>query len=120
MSVSQFTPPVSTGISISLAAKKKAVAERMLEIDYFTGRKLEAIRKMRGLTQSELGTMIGVTFQTICKYEGGNIRINSSRLYLLAEALETPIWMFYDLGHQAELPAGANDSDTTNQNSLRA
>lgn len=57
-------------------------------LDVEIGARVRHIRKMRGLSQSDLGHAIGVTFQQIQKYERGSNRISSSALILIARALE--------------------------------
>ena len=58
-------------------------------------KRVRALRLRRGLSQSELGTALGVTFQQVQKYERGTNRISASRLYRIAEALDAPIPFFY-------------------------
>ena len=50
------------------------------------GRKIEKIRNLRGLSQSELGKLIGVTKQAISKMEHAE-KIDDEKLKLIAEAL---------------------------------
>ena len=58
------------------------------------GRRI-ALRLERGNSQTELGNLIGVTFQQIQKYERGVNRIAAGRLHRLAETLKAPITFFY-------------------------
>jgi transcriptional regulator with XRE-family HTH domain len=53
-------------------------------------------RNMLGLSQSELGEAIGLTFQQVQKYECGANRISASRLLEIAQVLGVPIAFFYD------------------------
>jgi len=50
------------------------------ETDRAVGRRLRTLRLARGLSQSEFGTHLGVTYQQIQKYEAGTNRIAASRL----------------------------------------
>ena len=59
--------------------------------DRTVGLRIVALRKAMGLSQTELGTAVGVTFQQIQKYENGTNRVSSSRLQALAQALEVPV-----------------------------
>ena len=52
------------------------------------GKRIRALRLERGLSQTELGNLLGVTFQQIQKYENGSNRISVHRLRLTARALE--------------------------------
>jgi transcriptional regulator with XRE-family HTH domain len=58
-------------------------------------RRVRALRLRRGLSQSELGSALGVTFQQVQKYEKGTNRISAGRLYRIAEALDAPIPFFF-------------------------
>ena len=55
------------------------------------GKRLAALRKERGLTQSQLGKMVEVTQQVIAEYERGFHNIPVYRLVMLADALEVPV-----------------------------
>lgn len=57
------------------------------ELDRAIGARVRHVRKLRGMTQTELGESLGVTFQQIQKYERGTNRISTSALILLAQAL---------------------------------
>jgi transcriptional regulator with XRE-family HTH domain len=58
-------------------------------------RRVRALRLQRGLSQGELGSALGVTFQQVQKYEKGANRISAGRLYRIAEVLDAPIPFFY-------------------------
>jgi transcriptional regulator with XRE-family HTH domain len=57
------------------------------EVDVALGRRLRSLRVRRGLSQTALGELLGVSFQQIQKYERGTHRIRVSQLRRLAEAL---------------------------------
>ena len=65
-------------------------------IDVHVGARLRQRRTLLGMTQTNLGDAIGVTFQQMQKYERGTNRISSSRLYALARVLDVPIAYFFD------------------------
>lgn len=54
-------------------------------VDQYVAQRICAKRKAMGLTQSELGAKLGVTFQQMQKYEAGTNRITAGRLYRLCE-----------------------------------
>jgi transcriptional regulator with XRE-family HTH domain len=54
------------------------------DIDIEVGRLVRVERISRGLSQTELGNQIGVTFQQIQKYESGANRISMGRLTRIA------------------------------------
>lgn len=57
--------------------------------DIEVGRLLRVARKRAKLSQSELGDMVGITYQQIQKYENGTDRIAVSRLLQMARGLGT-------------------------------
>src|SRR4051794_14986802 len=71
--------------------KRRATPE-----DVAIGQKLRALRLDRGMSQSDLSGLIGVTFQQLQKYEKGVNRISAGRLMQIAAALGVPVTAFYD------------------------
>ncbi|MDR1494821.1 MAG: helix-turn-helix transcriptional regulator [Rickettsiales bacterium] len=65
-------------------------------IDKRIGSKLKARRNYLGITQSSLGSMLGVTFQQVQKYEKGINRISISKLKELSKILRVPVEHFLD------------------------
>lgn len=65
------------------------------DVDRIVGLRLGLARKLRGLTQTSLGDLVGVQFQQIQKYESGGNRIPASRLYKIAKTLQLPITYFF-------------------------
>jgi transcriptional regulator with XRE-family HTH domain len=59
------------------------------------GRRLRRRRRLMGLTQGELGTLCGVSFQQVQKYECGATRLSVAMLWSLACALEVDIGYFF-------------------------
>ncbi len=66
------------------------------EKDAHIGRRLLQARVSKGLSQDDLGSMVGVSFQQIQKYEKGLNRIGSGRLWDLSVALSVPIAYFFE------------------------
>jgi transcriptional regulator with XRE-family HTH domain len=60
-------------------------------LDLEIARRLKATRITQGMTQTELGQAIGVTFQQVQKYERGSNRVSASTLMKCAVALDTSI-----------------------------
>jgi transcriptional regulator with XRE-family HTH domain len=58
-------------------------------------KRVRALRLQRGLSQTELGEVLGGTFQQVQKYERGTNRISAGRLYRIADVLEVPVGFFY-------------------------
>ena len=64
-------------------------------VDRHVGGKLATFRKARGLSQSDLGGRLGLSFQQVQKYEAGANRISSSRLWAAASALGVQVGDFF-------------------------
>ena len=58
------------------------------DVDCTVGLRIATLRKAKGLSQTELGQHVGVTFQQIQKYEKGANRVSSGRLQQIAQFLE--------------------------------
>lgn len=82
-----------------MATPKSATA-----MDRLIGQKIQIFRKAKGMTQTELGAFLGVTFQQVQKYESGANRVGSGRLVEIARALEVPILKFF--GEKAKAANG--------------
>lgn len=65
-------------------------------IDIIVGVRITSQRLSNGMTQYDLATAIGVSFQQVQKYERGSNRVSASRLWLIAEALNVPMTYFFD------------------------
>jgi len=67
----------------------------------------------RGMSQTELGKRIGVTFQQVQKYEKGANRVGAGRLTRIATVLEVAVSTFFGAsgvpGDQAGPAAGRSD-----------
>ena len=64
-------------------------------VDLHVGSQLRLARELAGLTQTEVGRALGMSFQVIQKYEQGEIRVSASRLFQLAGLLcKSPDYFF--------------------------
>jgi transcriptional regulator with XRE-family HTH domain len=75
---------------------KSRPAKRPSSIDIAVGRNVRIWRLAKGLSQAQLATRLGVTFQQIQKYEVGANRIGTGRLVKLAAILGVPIAALFD------------------------
>ena len=67
-------------------------------IDVHVGQRLRQRRSLLGMSQTDLGEAIGLTFQQVQKYERGANRVSGSRLFDLGRVLDVPIaWFFEDI-----------------------
>lgn len=73
------------------------------EIDIHVGRKLKNLRRMRELSQTELGRAANVSFQQIQKYEGGMNRISVGRLWGFCELFNVSPTYFFE-GYDTPAP----------------
>ncbi len=65
-------------------------------IDVHVGSRVRLRRKLSGLSQTQLGERLGLTFQQIQKYERGVNHISASRLYQMSHILGVPVSFFFD------------------------
>jgi transcriptional regulator with XRE-family HTH domain len=65
-------------------------------VDVHVGKRVRHRRWMVGMTQQQLGDMVGIKFQQIQKYETGMNRISASRLWDIAQALGVSISFFFE------------------------
>jgi transcriptional regulator with XRE-family HTH domain len=65
------------------------------EINQHIGRRLRAERRRRNLTQSQVASACGVSFQQIQKYESGRVVISAEKLWLMSNILETAVSEFF-------------------------
>ena len=80
--------------------------------DLHVGKRLRRRRRLLGMTQQDLASMVGVRFQQIQKYECGANRVTASRLYDLSRALNVSVQYFFDgLGLDALQGTAANDAE---------
>jgi len=64
-------------------------------IDEHIGQRVQLRRVMMGMSQKDLASKCGVTFQQVQKYETAGNRIPASRLFELSTALDTPVSFFF-------------------------
>jgi transcriptional regulator with XRE-family HTH domain len=76
--------PSPTALCQSIEATDRLVAERM-----------RRRRIMLGMTQQQLAKTVGTAYQQLHKYETGEDRISTGRLYRIAQALDLGIGYFF-------------------------
>jgi transcriptional regulator with XRE-family HTH domain len=60
-------------------------------VDKVIGQRMRSFRLAKEMSQDDLGTKLGVSFQQIQKYEKGTNRLSSSRLVTAAKVLDTSV-----------------------------
>src|SRR5580692_5640683 len=71
-------------------------------VDVEVGRRIRIQRMTRGMSQTELGEKIGVTFQQVQKYEKGVNRVGASRLTRIAKVLGVSVGALFGGSGAAE------------------
>src|ERR1043166_9893309 len=90
-----------------MAAKRARIpAKRPSPIDIAVGHNVRIWRMERGLSQAQLASRLGVTFQQLQKYEVGGNRIGTGRLVKVAAVLRVPIAVLFE-GTDAADPSRA-------------
>lgn len=88
-----------------------------MDIKSYTAKKIREYRKLRGLTQKELGAKIGVKHNTISGYENCTNEPEQDLLFKIASALEISINdLFPPTNHSNYSFQAANEGDTSNIN----
>jgi transcriptional regulator with XRE-family HTH domain len=90
-----------TTLRIISGGKKKSNgdivnARSTVKHDHELGKRIRLRRVELGISQSELGKKLGLTFQQVQKYEKGVNRVGASRLQQVATALDVPVTFFFD------------------------
>jgi transcriptional regulator with XRE-family HTH domain len=88
-----------------MTTKSKAKSTNSHDVE--VGQRIRARRMAKGMSQTELGSLLGVTFQQVQKYEKGVNRVGAGRLVRVGEALDVPVAFFF-----GATDAGAGSEDT--------
>jgi transcriptional regulator with XRE-family HTH domain len=72
-------------------------------IDVHVGKKMREYRNLSGITQTAIGQKLNISFQQVQKYETGANRVSASKLFEIAQLLDTPVSAFF--------PDGADDGN---------
>ena len=89
-------------------------------VDVHVGKRVRHRRWMVGMTQQQLGDIVGIKFQQIQKYETGMNRISASRLWDIAQALDVSISFFFEGFDDDEVAASASPLETDKRGDLLA
>ncbi|MAS45124.1 Transcriptional regulator, contains XRE-family HTH domain [Albimonas donghaensis] len=89
-------------------------------VDAHVGKRVRHRRWMMGMTQQQLGDLVGIKFQQIQKYETGMNRISASRLWDIAKSLEVPISYFFEGLDAESIEEAGMDADSSARGDLLA
>ncbi len=87
-------------------------------VDVHVGRRLRVRRTLVGMSQIDLATALGLSFQQLQKNERGANRIGASRLYELSDILDVPVSYFFD-GLEDKRGARAQDDALVRRETLQ-
>jgi len=73
--------------------------------DVRVGRRIRVLRQEKGMSQTELGSYCGVTFQQVQKYEEGRNRISGGRLLTICKVLGVDVSYLLDGADRPARPA---------------
>jgi len=65
-------------------------------VDIHVGKRVKEIRTIRGLTQSNVADLLGISFQQLQKYETGANRVSASRMFETAKLLDVSPSFFFE------------------------
>src|SRR5436305_7089149 len=80
-------------MSAGMVAKSRVKGTTAHDVE--VGQRIRARRMAKGMSQTELGNLLGVTFQQVQKYEKGVNRVGAGRLVRVAEGLDVPVSFFF-------------------------
>jgi transcriptional regulator with XRE-family HTH domain len=76
------------------------------------GKNLRQLRLAAGLSQQEVATPLGVTFQQVQKYEAGTTRLSAPQCWYLAQLFGVPVRTFFT-GFEEATAKGKEDCSVT-------
>ena len=69
--------------------------EELRNLNKTIGENLRSVRKVKGYNQTDVGELLGISFQQIQKYENGTDRISAASLIFLSNKLQVNIGDFF-------------------------
>ena len=76
-------------------------SKRVSDIDGLVAKRVRTQRMRLGLSQTDLGEKLGVTFQQVQKYEKGVNRIGAGRLFEMARVFNVPVQALFPESDEA-------------------
>jgi transcriptional regulator with XRE-family HTH domain len=94
-------PLASNTLTITAQPPQRRVAKRSRAssghpVNQHVAARLKLLRLLNGKTQTELGAMLGMTFQQMAKYERGISKVAPDKLWKLAEYFNVEIGYFFE------------------------
>src|ERR1700680_2116771 len=72
-------------------------------VDQHVGSRVRVRRMILAMSQTNLGSALGLTFQQVQKYEKGTNRIGASRLQQISHILQVPVAFFFEGAPSAQV-----------------
>lgn len=80
---------------------KTSKPKQSTPVDQGIGSRIALLRTANGLSQSQLASALGISFQQVQKYEAGKNRVGAGRLQAIADRLGVPVSTFFEDGAQS-------------------
>lgn len=94
--VPMISEPIGPQTEPDKLPNRSRLKQEMQHVDVHVGGRMRLRRMLLGLSQSQLGEALGLTFQQVQKYEHGTTRMSAAMLHRAAEVLDIPISFFFD------------------------
>ena len=89
---------IDSGVAAFSLKTKNREPDMPHPVDIHVGKRAKEIRTIRGLTQSNVADLLGISFQQLQKYETGANRISASRMFEIAKLFKiSPSYFFEGL-----------------------
>jgi len=89
-------PSVIVGKTPSHTERNRGQDPVSRALNLYVARQIKLLRVTNGKTQTQLGEILGMTFQQIAKYERGFSRVSPDKLWAMAEYFGIEIGYFFD------------------------
>ena len=99
------------------------MARRSIDVDDHVGMRIRERRRELGMSQTDLGDALGISFQQVQKYEIGTNRVAASRLLGVARMRDVDIEYFFEgikrAGRASARKRGKTSATTTRRTRRR-
>jgi transcriptional regulator with XRE-family HTH domain len=82
--------------AVHIGQRGRLMPRTIRYVDAWVGARLQLRRRELGLSQTELGEKLGLSFQQVQKYEAGKNRVSAGVLYEISKALSVPVGYFFE------------------------
>ncbi|KXF75816.1 hypothetical protein ATN84_17810 [Paramesorhizobium deserti] len=94
-------------------------AKKANPVDVQVGSRIRIRRLMVSMSQMQLASHLGITFQQVQKYERGVNRVGASRLMAISDALGVQPSFFFEKDDSSLLSGANGDRPSTGQDTLK-